>query len=364
MKKLILPALLAVALPAAAAIEFSMPANPTATIQVIETPIGSDSVVAETSITLKEGKARYVPTSLNPASVVFSGDGNRLATVFSANPKENLTVIVPADENPVYGGSELMDAINTMNLAVAPYDKRFKELRILFQSQPDSAQAEFDKVLVKYFDVFRNYIKENPNSPAAAYALLNLDADEFMAGYEALTPQARQSILMPLVEQQKAGVEEQMAREQRIKDMQNGTFAAPAFTLPGTDGKMVSLSDFRGKWVVLDFWGSWCRWCIKGFPALKRAYGENGAERRFEVIGIDNRDPKDRWLEAVKKYQLPWVNVYNDTETEAGQALLESYAVQGFPTKIVIDPQGIIRNITVGEDPLFFITLEDLLSGK
>lgn len=127
---------------------------------------------------------------------------------------------------------------------------------------------------------------------------------------------------------------------------------------------MVSLSDFRGKWVVLDFWGSWCRWCIKGFPALKRAYGENGAERRFEVIGIDNRDPKDRWLEAVKKYQLPWVNVYNDTETEAGQALLESYAVQGFPTKIVIDPQGIIRNITVGEDPLFFITLEDLLSGK
>ncbi|MDE6243893.1 MAG: TlpA family protein disulfide reductase, partial [Muribaculaceae bacterium] len=173
-----------------------------------------------------------------------------------------------------------------------------------------------------------------------------------------LTPEAQNSILMPLVERQKAGVEKKLAAEKRTLELQSGTVEAPAFTLLDLNDKPVSLKDFRGKWVVLDFWGAWCRWCIKGFPELKEAYKD--AAGKFEVIGIDNRDTPERWKEAVAKYELPWVNVYNPDSPE-GLALLENYAVQGFPTKVFIDPQGIIRHVTVGEDPSFFTVLRELI---
>lgn len=131
--------------------------------------------------------------------------------------------------------------------------------------------------------------------------------------------------------------------------------AAPQFTLNDINGKPLSLSDLKGKWVVLDFWGSWCPWCIKGFPALKEAYKEyNG---KIEVLGIDCRDSEEVWKEAVKKYELPWLQVY----LPEGSDLLQKYEIQGFPTKFIIDPDGKVANVTIGEDPQFFNVLKSLV---
>lgn len=359
MKKLFFAAALLAALPATAAINVNMQSNPTAVLSVTETPIGSDSIIAQTSLTLAGGKGEYVTQSLEPARVVLSLDDKRLATLYSASPKEELTVIIAPDNSVTYGGSELMDGINTLDMATAPLETEVMGLRALAATDPATAQAKYEELVARYYKIFNDFIAENPGSPVVAYALLNLDDPEFMQAYEALTPQARTSILMPAVERQKERVEKNLAAEKRMQEMQSGTYAAPAFTLPALDGKQISLSDFRGKWVVLDFWGAWCRWCIKGFPELKKAYGEYAG--KFEVIGIDNRDTPERWREAVAKYELPWVNVYNDTEQPEGLSLLENYAVQGFPTKVIIDPEGIIRNITVGEDPAFFTTLKELV---
>lgn len=130
---------------------------------------------------------------------------------------------------------------------------------------------------------------------------------------------------------------------------------APNFTLKDLDGKDVSLSDYRGKWVILDFWGSWCPWCIKGFPELKEAYAKYGDE--LVVIGIDCRESEEKWREGVKEYELPWVNVYNPENSN----LTNEYNIQGYPTKFIIDPDGFIANMTIGHDPSFFVALESLL---
>lgn len=135
----------------------------------------------------------------------------------------------------------------------------------------------------------------------------------------------------------------------------NSKVAAPDFTLNDINGKPLSLSDLRGKWVILDFWGSWCPWCIKGFPALKDAYKEYAG--KVEVLGIDCRDSEEVWKEAVKKYELPWLQVYNPGNND----LLEKYEIQGFPTKFIIDPEGNIANVTIGEDPEFFTVLKTLV---
>lgn len=131
--------------------------------------------------------------------------------------------------------------------------------------------------------------------------------------------------------------------------------AAPDFTLNDINGAPLSLSDLKGKWVILDFWGSWCPWCIKGFPALKEAYKQY--DGKVEVLGIDCRDTQDVWKAAVKKYELPWLQVYCPNDSD----LPRKYGIQGFPTKFIIDPEGNVANVTVGEDPAFFDVLSTLV---
>ena len=130
---------------------------------------------------------------------------------------------------------------------------------------------------------------------------------------------------------------------------------APDFTAKKVDGTTFTLSSLQGKYVVLDFWGSWCKWCIKGFPDMKEAYAKHKA--KVEFVGIACRDTEEKWKAATAKYELPWISVLNP----AANDLVRVYDVQGFPTKIVIDPQGKIVKIVLGEDPAFYDYLNTVL---
>jgi thiol-disulfide isomerase/thioredoxin len=129
---------------------------------------------------------------------------------------------------------------------------------------------------------------------------------------------------------------------------------APDFTLNDINGKSLSLSDLRGKYVILDFWGSWCGWCIKGIPEMKAYYEKY--KGKFEILGIDCGDTEEKWKEAVKKHELPWLHVFNPEDSR----VLESYGIEGFPTKIIVDPDGKIVKTIVGEDPAFYTLLDSL----
>ena len=129
---------------------------------------------------------------------------------------------------------------------------------------------------------------------------------------------------------------------------------APDFTLKDLQGKDLTLSSLRGKYVVLDFWGSWCGWCIKGIPEMKKYYEKY--KGKMEILGIDCRDTEEKWKEAVEKHELPWLHVRNDGNPDVSTL----YAIEGYPTKIVIDPEGKIAKIVVGEDPAFYEYLDEL----
>jgi hypothetical protein len=85
----------------------------------------------------------------------------------------------------------------------------------------------------------------------------------------------------------------------------------------------------------------------------------NKYKGQFEILGIDCGDEEDAWKAAVAEHQLPWKHVYNPKES----TLTEDYAIQGYPTKIVIDPEGKIAKVIVGEDPAFYEYL-DATFGK
>ncbi len=147
--------------------------------------------------------------------------------------------------------------------------------------------------------------------------------------------------------------ERKKAAEEAAKKQAAGV-EAPDFTLNDLDGKPLKLSSLRGKHVILDFWGSWCGWCIKGIPQMKEYYNKYKGE--FEILGIDCNDSDQKWRDAVKKYELPWLHVYNPKSS----SVLSDYGIQGFPTKIIIGPDGKIVKTIVGEDPSFYTLLDEL----
>jgi thiol-disulfide isomerase/thioredoxin len=133
---------------------------------------------------------------------------------------------------------------------------------------------------------------------------------------------------------------------------------APNFELPDLQGNPRSLSSLRGKYVIIDFWGSWCVWCIRGFPAMKDVYAKYKDD--LEILGVDCQDSEKKWHAAVVQYDLPWLQVR--CPDDMLDDLAEMYGIEGFPTKAVISPEGKLLKVVVGEDPEFYTYLDDLLN--
>lgn len=349
-------AALASALPgvAAADITLTFDKNP-GDLTVIEIPLATgDEFTSDLSVD-KSLKAVYKMTPSEPTRVMFfKPDARRpLAEVFVSEPSDNVKVVFDGDK-ATYSGTPLMKGVGEIKTILNGFNERFsKIMKNESTEDPDAVEQEF-------YTTIKNYIAADPKAPAVTYAMLMLGDNDFMEVYNNLDPSLKSSPIISLVEDQKEEVEKNLKIQQLYSELESGAKPAPSFSLPDPEGKQVTLADFRGKWVILDFWGSWCGWCIKGIPELKEAYAKY--KDRLEVIGIDCRDDREDWLEAIKKYDLPWVHVYNDTDgNDTPDRVDKAYGVQGFPTKIIINPEGYVKKIVVGEDPSFYTILADFL---
>ena len=197
------------------------------------------------------------------------------------------------------------------------------------------------------------YVKAHPDQDAAAALIAELPEElDFLEPAEALlTDRARGSVAANLYKKKL-----EKAQNEAAKHAQKGSEATD-FTLMDINGKPLSLSSLRGKWVVIDFWGSWCVWCIKGMPKMKEYYAKY--QDKLEILGVDCNDTVEKWKGAVAKHELPWLHVYWDKEK--GDNPLELYHVDNFPTKILIDPEGKVAKVVVGESPGFYDFLDKVL---
>lgn len=185
-------------------------------------------------------------------------------------------------------------------------------------------------------------ITKYPDSPAAAYLLYRyftyqLPLDQLKATRAKISPVLANS---PYVTDLDGIIA-------RLENVQIGK-TAPEFTLPDTAGVDVSLSDFRGKYVLLDFWASWCPPCRRENPNVVKAY-QDYKDKNFTIIGISLDNNKAKWLKAIQDDHLTWTHVsdlkYWDSEIPA------LYGVRGIPANVLLDPDGVIiaKNIT-GEE--------------
>ena len=204
-------------------------------------------------------------------------------------------------------------------------------------------------------ETIMDFIKKHPDYEASAVTIIMMDNPEKMKeAVGLLNPNVREGRMKPIYQNVLDQMEAWMKAEEEAAKKQATGIEAPNFTLNDLEGKPLSLNSLRGKYVILDFWGAWCGWCIKGFPEMKAYYEKY--KGKFEILGIDCNDTDEKWREAVKKHELPWLHVYNPRDSK----VLSDYGIQGFPTKIIIGPDGKIVKTIVGEDPSFYTLLDDL----
>lgn len=294
--------------------------------------------------TLPDGLSYYrIPTEHGEYVMIYS------------MPLDNITVDIKGTTPLDYRvtGTKMMEDISRLDMQASNMVSEVQQLLATGQA----TESDVEKFEERVLKIFNDFISANPDADATSYAIINLQGQDFLNAYNNMTDKAKQSPLYALVEAQLPYEQRRVEVEKNKAELSNGGVTAPDFTFKNAEGKPVSLSDFRGKWVVIDFWGTWCPWCIKGFPALKEAYKE--LKPKLEIIGVACNDKYENWLNGLKKYDLPWVNVYNPED--GGGKILQDYAVEGFPTKVIVSPEGKIMNITAGENPDFFNILKELV---
>lgn len=133
----------------------------------------------------------------------------------------------------------------------------------------------------------------------------------------------------------------------KIQGLKNAYIGAEVktFELPDELGIIRSFEEFRGKYVLLDFWASWCAPCRASFPRIREVYAKI-KDQNFIIVNISIDRNKDAWLKAVAEEQNPWPQLYDDRRVSS-----EFFNVNAVPTSYLIDPQGKIMMKEIGFDP-------------
>jgi len=236
-----------------------------------------------------------------------------------------------------------------MNELYKNYGKEFVNNR-----KPDTADARYKQLVQDYYKLsdanqksdserLVKFIKANPGSFAAVYLLNSYASNMDLAEVESLYA----SLLSKYKESSSGKSIAKIIEARKITAIGK---TAPDFSQPDTSGNVIKLSDFRGKYVLVDFWASWCGPCRAENPNLVKTYNKY-KDNGFTVLGVSLDQPgkKNSWLAAIHKDNLTWTQVSDLKFWDNEVAVL--YGIKAIPSNLLVDPQGkIIAKDLRGEE--------------
>lgn len=304
----------------------------------------NDLMVTDSS-TVNKGKFKFQSKLAEPTMYWFS---------LSKDPNQQPNIVFFADEAPVsasiLGGDSLV--YSTVNAGQTQKDyveyKLMVNNFIMIQQRMqtdfnDAAQKgdantqnaiklEYENLNAQYMSGVKNFIKTHPKSAMSAFILAN----------DLNNP----SIPLSEIEECLTYIDSSLINNSNIKlvnkrmEDKRGTmvgYKATNFTQPNTEGKQVSLSDFKGKYVLIDFWASWCRPCRMENPNVVAAYNRY-KDKGFTILGVSMDSNRDPWLAAIQQDNLTWTHV-SDLKGW-GNEVGKLYGVSGIPQNYLIDKEG------------------------
>jgi peroxiredoxin len=246
-------------------------------------------------------------------------------------------------------GSLESEKIQEFNKLGNVFGERNSKLAAEYQEKAEKIGRESDSLTNVYRPLFMavqddysaavlKFVNANKTSLASFYAVTSLDQNKY-------EPQ-----LVVYAENIKDNFKGNLAVQQFLKQMEeikplSVGHKAPEFTIAGLDGKPIKLADYKGKYVLLDFWASWCGPCRQEMPNVVKQYAAYKG-KGLEILGISLDEERQPWEKAVKDMNMTWAQA---SELQKWNGPTEKlYRIQAIPANYMIDPQGIIvaKNLT------------------
>lgn len=192
--------------------------------------------------------------------------------------------------------------------------------------QSEDPQKEFKRLVSEC-------IAAHPDVESAAFMFNIINGDlpfeEFEAGYNLFTERVKKSYLaQPLVS------------EYESRKVVRPGLEAPLFELKTAAGETISLESLRGKYLLVDFWASWCGPCRRSMPGLKEVYAKYH-DKGFEILGVSIDSDADAWKKAMSEDGTPWLHVLDEPAAgNRGSKVATTYGVRFIPCFFLLDKEG------------------------
>ncbi|GAB2690326.1 TlpA disulfide reductase family protein [Mucilaginibacter koreensis] len=253
-------------------------------------------------------------------------------------------------------GSPESEKIQEFNRIGNVYAAKNAKLTAQFEAEAqehknrDSLLEVYRPILLKNIDegskATLEFIDKNKNSLAAFYAALSVDPSRYEQQLVTYADDIKGKFDHdPLVQKF-------IQQMERVKPVSIG-HKAPDFSSTTIDGKPIKLSDYKGKYVMLDFWASWCPPCRAENPNIVKQYAAF-KDKGFNVLGLSLDDDKAAWQKAIQADHITWQQASNLKKWDDPTA--KQFLVEAIPSNFIIDPNGVIvaKNIT-GDDLKAFL---------